>query len=187
MASNKTLKLGYNASTNTYDTLNDLRLAIGQSSSSITVLGQNNPYDSKGGTFLWDNTSILPDDNYTIIKPTLITSGGGRWIRANSADALSGRIYFTGDGVTSSFTYTLPLEYSFLNNDYTVVLQPVSISAIRTTDPSTGELTVPNVNYVSSKSTNSFNVVFTNPPPITTMNAIQFDYIIRYTPNILEL
>lgn len=166
--------MGYNAPTNTYDTIADLRLCIGQTSSSVTVLGKFNAYDSLGGTFLWDGTSNLLDDNYTVIQPTLITSGLGRWIRASSADAISGRIQFTGDGVTTIFTYSFPGIYSFLNNDYFVILQPL-----------TAEAAIPT--YIINKTSSDFDVAFTTPPPITSGGAIQFDYILRYTPNILEM
>lgn len=71
--------MGYNAATNTYDTFTDLRLAIGQSSSSVKVLGSTSVNDQQGGTFYWDDASTAPDDNINVIQPLSVLTG--RWMR----------------------------------------------------------------------------------------------------------
>lgn len=73
--------MGFNAPTNTYDTFTDLRLAIGQSSSSVSVIGKLTITDQGGGQFYWNDTSTDNDDDQDVIKPTVSGSNPGRWIR----------------------------------------------------------------------------------------------------------
>lgn len=165
--------MAYNAPTNTYDTFADLRLAVGQASSSVTVLGKDNPYDSFGGTFLWNPTFNYPDDNFTIIQPLNIAAG--RWIRMTHGDMLSGRIVFSADGSETVFTHTF--ESELLNNDYIIIFQPLTISG---ESGGIGSF----VPYTFTKSTTGVTMTFVTAP---FPGSLQFDYIIRYTPNILEL
>lgn len=74
--------MAYNAATHTYDTFQDLRLAIGEASSSVTVLGKSGINDGFSGKFYWDDTSTATDDNLNIIRPLNLLSG--RWVRLNS-------------------------------------------------------------------------------------------------------
>lgn len=158
--------MAYNAPTNTYDTFADLRLAVGQASSSVTVLGKDNPYDSFGGTFLWNPTFNYPDDNFTIIQPLNIAAG--RWIRMTHGDMLSGRFTTTTPGSDYVFNFDLPM--TLLNNDYVIILQPLTSNIYGA--------------YSISKFTDSVTITFEIAP---VAGNLQFDYILRYTPNILEL
>lgn len=158
--------MGYNAPTNTYDTLDDLRKAIGQSSSSVTVLGKENPYDSLGGTFLYASDSTFPDDDFTIIQP--LNQASGRWIRVTYGDVLSGLINFNADGTDTVFTHIF--DQTFLNNDYIILFQPRTLNGFGP--------------YTYTKSTNGVTLTFQTAPAT---GSLVYDYIIRYTPNILDL
>lgn len=80
--------MSYNAPTYTYDTFADLRLTVGQASSSVTALGQSTANDGQGGIFQWDSSSSASDDNLNVIKPTAL-SGNGRWLRMDTRLPLS--------------------------------------------------------------------------------------------------
>lgn len=98
--------MGFNAPTNTFDTFADLRKFIGQSSSSVTVLGKQTIQDQGGGTFYWDASSTEPDDGQNVVQPLSIVVG--RWKRSNTYslqtvtdnnyNETSNSIYITGRG-----------------------------------------------------------------------------------------
>lgn len=71
--------MAYNSATNTYDRFSDLRLAIGQGSSSIKCLGRDNINDGFGGIFYYNSSSTAPDDNQFVIQPQGVTTG--RWLK----------------------------------------------------------------------------------------------------------
>jgi Right handed beta helix region len=67
----------------TVPTISDLRKTLGTAGSCVIVLCHTNLRDGGGGTFAWDPTSQLADDNGLTINPNLPAPGemGGRWIR----------------------------------------------------------------------------------------------------------
>lgn len=76
--------MGHNTATQTYDTFTDLRLSLGDTGSSVKVLGGSTINDGLGGMFYYDDFSSDPDDNLNVIKPNPVVSAG-RWLRLNTA------------------------------------------------------------------------------------------------------
>lgn len=156
--------MGYNAPTNTYDTFADLRLATGQSSSSVTVLGKMSPFDGLGGTFTFYSTSTESDDDFSIIQPLTLSSG--RWYRVTSGMPFSETVVFSGNGSQTTFEVTYNYSIEFLHNNYQVMLTPLTPDAF-------GKWNI-------IKTNNGFSITYDVAPPSGTGN-IQIDYLIRHT------
>lgn len=154
--------MGYNAPTNTYDTFADLRQAIGQSSSSVTVLGRSNSFDGLGGTFAFYSAAIEADDDFSVIQP--LNQSHGRWLRVTTGMPLSGTAVFNGNGSTVTFGITFP-SIILPFDDYQLALTPL-------TPDSFGPWEI-------SKSDSGFFVHFNTAPPTGTNN-VQFDYFVRH-------
>lgn len=153
--------MGYNAPTNTYDSFDDLRLAIGQASSSVTVLGRDNAYDALGGTFSYVVDMVEPDDNCNIIQPL---NAPGRWVRVTSGMPFSGTAILYGDGTTTIFD----IYYNnivLLHTNYQISITPLTFDAWR--------------KWEIIKGNDGFTITFDVAPPIGNQN-VQFDYFVRY-------
>ena len=105
------------ASVRTVDTIADLRLTGGSSSSRtiIEVLGYYAVGDLGGGQFWWDSASTATDDSGTIIKATAIETG--RWKRIIPGGYVSLRWFGAkGDASNDDSTYyQTAIDYSVTN------------------------------------------------------------------------
>lgn len=103
--------MGKDNRTNTYETANDLKSAIGQNLTSVTLLGRDTPNDGFAGTFFWSSASTATEDNINVIQRTGMSTG--RWIRVTEYNPIQGvESVFVG---TVQQLRNLPLEGTSYN------------------------------------------------------------------------
>jgi|GEM_PF-2178739 len=68
----------------------------------IIVRGYYADADGGGGLFLWNATSTAAEDGGTVIKPTAVGTGAGRWLRFVPGGSLPSALWYgaRGDGTT---------------------------------------------------------------------------------------
>ena len=93
---------GLNTFQQTCDTYQQLRGLVGIQGMQVFARGQTYANDGLGAAFYWNSTSMLADNNTTVLKPT---GGGpvGRWILVNTAaqSAVSTQKIFTVTGAVA--------------------------------------------------------------------------------------
>lgn len=150
--------MGYNATSNSFDTLTDLSGQAGTPGASVQVLGATTFNDGGGGSYFWDNSSTTTPNGVTVIQVTGVNPG--RWMRSRNNNYGTNSVTFSG--ITLQTVYTV-------NHGQSFTPAQIHIQAINAAARS-GTSSVENI------TSTTFQIIF-NAIPILGTNNITFNFL----------
>jgi hypothetical protein len=141
-----------------FNTVTDLKLQVGVNGVQVLVNGLSAFGDQNGGLYIWSDTCVMANNNFTIVQVVGVSTG--RWMRVANANTIKGSVTFSATALNSTYVVNHGLPFTPLQ----VYVQPRSANAA-----------VPS--WVSGINSTSFTVNFASVPILGTNN-ISIDYLI---------